>query len=318
MTQADKSLVDAETVVKVIPVFWPQIQGHLNVYLIRGTKLALVDTAAYGANLKEALKEHGLSPQDITVVLNTHGHPDHTGNNAFMKKEAGVPIWIHEKDAICAEDHSRYYDEFHLSIFSALMGTEQAREHKKVFLEFAGPDCPVDRHLQDGHTIDLGDIAVRVLGLPGHTPGSVGFWIEEEHLLITGDSTPGLGGPEGSLPVIADVTAYQASLRRLLEEDIKVLHTTHPFRSLSSPPSTVRHGEEVKRFLSESLEFAELLEARLEAEVETAQREGILVAADRVIGGLPPSLGFKPISQLLMPDMALATIVTNFRRLTSS
>ncbi|MCX8032173.1 MAG: MBL fold metallo-hydrolase [Thermoleophilia bacterium] len=316
MGQASESLINAHSKVQVIPVFWPQVQGSLNVYLIRGAKLALVDTAAYGADLKQALNERGLSPQDIDLVLNTHGHPDHTGNNAFMKNEGGASIWIHADDAVCVEDHARYYEEFHLPVFAALRGSEEASKHKAVFLEFAGPDCPVDRRLQDGEVVDLGDgVTVEVVGLPGHTPGSVGFWIEEEKVLITGDSTPGLGGPDGSLPVIADVSTYQASLRRLLERDIRVLHTTHPFRSPSSPPATIREGDEVKRFLSESLEFAQLLEARLEAEVETAERDGVLVAADRVIEGLPAALGFKPISQLFMPDMALATIVANFRRL---
>lgn len=302
--------------VQVVPVFWPQVQGNVNVYLIRGTYLALVDTAAYGADLLGALKANGLSPRDIAMVLNTHGHPDHTGNNALMRNEGGLPIWIHEEDAVCVEDHARYYDDFHLPVFTALMGPEQARQHKNVFLEFAGPDCPVDHRLRDGEIIDLGSVAVEVVGLPGHTPGSVGFWIEEERTLITGDSTPGLGGPDGGLPVIADVTTYQTSLRKLLERDIGVLHTTHAFRSLSSPPTTVRQGDEVQRFLSESLEFAELLEARLQAEVHTFENDGVLVAADRVIEGLPAAFGFRPISQLMMPDMALATIVSNFRRLT--
>src|ERR687895_5250 len=74
--------------------------GLTNMYLVRGSKTAVIDTAVLGAPtnmLAPALAEIGLGLGDVDYVLNTHGHMDHLGGNSEMK-DAGAEIAIHSAD----------------------------------------------------------------------------------------------------------------------------------------------------------------------------------------------------------------------------
>src|SRR5215213_5984330 len=75
--------------------------GLTNMYLVRGEKTAVIDTAVLGAPtnfLAPALDAIGLTLGSVDYVLNTHGHMDHLGGNAEMK-DAGAEIAIHSADA---------------------------------------------------------------------------------------------------------------------------------------------------------------------------------------------------------------------------
>src|SRR5918995_3201942 len=75
--------------------------GLTNMYLVRGSKTAVIDTAVLGAPtsfLAPALAAIGLGLGEVDYVLNTHGHMDHLGGNSEMK-DAGAEIAIHSADA---------------------------------------------------------------------------------------------------------------------------------------------------------------------------------------------------------------------------
>ncbi len=301
--------------VRPLSVWWPASQIDVGVYVVEGCKRGLIDTAAPGAHLLEALGKIGLNPADIDMVLNTHGHPDHTGGNAVIKAGGKAEICIHRSDTAFVEEHERCFDEFYAPVTNSLLGPEAVVKQREDFVYFLGPDLVVDRALEDGDLVDLGDgVILRVIHLPGHTPGSVGFLLEEDGILIAGDSTPGLNAPGGSLPVILDIEAYRASLEHLLELQVSTLHTAHPFRGVNAPPKTVREGDEVEAYFRESLEFTDLLQTQLKRQVELASDRSLVEIADDVIGGLPSELGFKSIGELPMPDMSLVTVFWNTRQ----
>lgn len=300
-----------------LEVWWPAGQCHLTVYLLQGLQRALVDTAAPGGNLLEVLGENSLAARDIDMVLNTHGHPDHTGGNAPLKASGAPQICIHSADAIFLEDHEACFDQYYWPVAASVLGRDEADKQKTGFVQMLGPNLSVDRSLRDNDLIDLGaGTEVRVVHLPGHTAGSVGFLLEKDGVLISGDSIPGLGGPDGGLPVILDLDAYKASLARLLELQISTLHTTHPFRGLTSGPAGVREGEEVQTYLRESLQFADLLQAELQNQIEQGPDSSLTEVTDAVMHALPAELGFKPVAELPMPDMTWTTIFWNMQRLT--
>jgi glyoxylase-like metal-dependent hydrolase (beta-lactamase superfamily II) len=60
--------------------------------IMDGKKVILVDTGGRGffKIIKESLKKEGLSPQEVTDVINTHSHPDHIWNNAFFENATFV------------------------------------------------------------------------------------------------------------------------------------------------------------------------------------------------------------------------------------
>jgi glyoxylase-like metal-dependent hydrolase (beta-lactamase superfamily II) len=68
--------------------------GRATAYLIEDQSPVLVDTGFVGKGrvLKERLKKLGVRPADLSLIVITHAHSDHTGNLAEFKKESNAPI----------------------------------------------------------------------------------------------------------------------------------------------------------------------------------------------------------------------------------
>src|SRR4051794_15616545 len=74
--------------------------SHNELYLLEGERLAIVDSGVKGMPtefLAPALERIGRKLSDVEIVLNTHGHMDHTGGNAEMAA-AGAEIWMPDED----------------------------------------------------------------------------------------------------------------------------------------------------------------------------------------------------------------------------
>jgi glyoxylase-like metal-dependent hydrolase (beta-lactamase superfamily II) len=90
------------------------------------------------------------------------------------------------------------------------------------------PLCSIDplrRLLADGDVVDLGDRSFEVLHLPGHSPGSIGLWEEATGVLFSGDAV--YDGPLLDELDDSDVEAYVATMRRLRELPVTVVHAGH-------------------------------------------------------------------------------------------
>ena len=76
--------------------------GQANVFLIQGDGgNILVDTATPGKadHILASLAAHGVLPEDIRLILITHGHIDHFGSAAALRERTGAPVAVHAGDA---------------------------------------------------------------------------------------------------------------------------------------------------------------------------------------------------------------------------
>ena len=133
-------------------------------------KAVVIDPGAEAEMIKERISALGLKPM---CVINTHGHADHIGANSKM----GLPILIHAADA--------QYLMNPIKNVSGLMGAPVSSP-------------PASRLLEDGDTIEVGELTLEVIHTPGHTPGSICLKCEE--IIFTGDTLFAEGFGRTDLP----------------------------------------------------------------------------------------------------------------------
>ena len=149
--------------------------------LIEGTKRAILFDTGYGLeNVNAYIRT--LTGKAVTVLL-SHGHHDHILGARWF-----------DKSCLCSED----MDEF-----AERTGNEQRAKVMKQ-AEMRGAEIPPDFMTAfisqpdrlcltektggfDSVSVDLGDLTVLAVKVPGHTPGSIVLFIAEYNLLLTGD-----------------------------------------------------------------------------------------------------------------------------------
>jgi hydroxyacylglutathione hydrolase len=120
-------------------------------------------------SLSETIAKDGFKVEDVGLVIGTHSHPDHIEATDLVVKRSGALFAL-----------SREEDEFYRT-----MG-------KMFFQAFGGrpPETNPFFYLKGGD-LSLGakndKLAVRVLATPGHSPGSISLYLEDDKILITGD-----------------------------------------------------------------------------------------------------------------------------------
>jgi glyoxylase-like metal-dependent hydrolase (beta-lactamase superfamily II) len=283
----------------------------VNVYLVRGSRNAIIDSGPpqLGVDaIATALETLDLSISDIDFILCTHGHLDHAGGNAEIKAVSNARVCIHKDDALFLEDDEGTWDKYYGPPIVALKGKERVEERKRAFLQSRLVQAAIDRRLADNDIIDLGDgVELRVVHIPGHSPGSVGFYWEEECMLFTGDSVGGLHNTTGSLPIITDFPAYERSMERLLGMPVRLILCGHKFRGIRLPPAELRYDDEAREYLQDSLHVAGAIEEEVKR-VSSGAQLSLPEITDAVIAGLPGEMGFKPVAELPKPSFSTETV----------
>lgn len=123
---------------------------------------AVIDPGDEADRILLSLAESSLK---ATHLINTHGHFDHVGANKKMKDSTGASIVIHEGDAPMLD---------HLSSSAAAWGMSAVNSP------------PPDRTVDDGDTIVFGNITLKVLHTPGHSPGGISLFTEGQ--VFVGDT----------------------------------------------------------------------------------------------------------------------------------
>lgn len=154
--------------------------GNDNLYLIEGTKQALlVDTGVGAGRLGDFVKSLTSLP---VVVVNTHGHGDHAGGNNFFPA-----AWAHpaEFEAIRGMNNPNGRRAAAERLAKSTPGVELLSPEDQGRLA-AAPATLMP--LKDGQIFDLGGRTLEVVEQAGHTPGEVVLIDKANRLLFGGDN----------------------------------------------------------------------------------------------------------------------------------
>lgn len=167
-------------------------------------------------NVQRIIAEAQKNNLRINYIVNTHGHVDHIGGNAEMKKATGAKIVVHEDDAV--------------------MLTDTPDMILKMFGAKASP--PADILVKDGDIISVGNVNLKVIHTPGHSPGGISLY--SPGYVFTGDTLFVEAVGRTDLPGGSGKTMYKAIKEKLfsLPEDTKVMPGHHYGRT---PTSTIGH-----------------------------------------------------------------------------
>lgn len=122
----------------------------------------VIDPAGEEERILETAQALGIT---IESLVNTHGHPDHTCGNRKIAEQTGARIYMHALDD---------------RLFNTPQGQSMAMQ-----MGFT-PSPSADVRLEDGDIIPFGDKGLAVLHTPGHSPGGICLYVENN--LFTGDT----------------------------------------------------------------------------------------------------------------------------------
>jgi glyoxylase-like metal-dependent hydrolase (beta-lactamase superfamily II) len=170
----------------ILPI--PGVRGAHS-YLVEGADgLAVVDpgyTGSYRAVLR-FIAQRGHAPAEVRWVILTHHHVDHGGTALALCQETDAHLAVHRADQ-CYLVPGRPRERATLFGLFELLPTAMGR----FLMSCAGCDT---RPLEDGDVV----AGLRVIHAPGHTPGSICLYSEQESALLTGDvlnNERGVGTP---------------------------------------------------------------------------------------------------------------------------
>lgn len=195
---------------------WRGRGNNCNSYLLKGEKTVLFDPGhIYNEfresgfnNLVRIMSAEGVKVEEVDLILCTHGHPDHVESAGMARVRSGAQMAIHRQDGFILEVLEQRY--------AAAAGKEM-------------PSLQPDFYLQEGD-LELGargGSLIQVIHTPGHSPGSVCFYLPEYRVLITGDTIFESSIGRSDLPG-GDMDELEQSIIKLAAlQDVEVLLPGH-------------------------------------------------------------------------------------------
>jgi glyoxylase-like metal-dependent hydrolase (beta-lactamase superfamily II) len=149
--------------IAIVPV--TPFEQNCSILVCQETQLAAItDPGGDLPKILDAIEKIGATPEKILL---THGHVDHCAAARRLANQLQIPVIGPQKE-----------DSFWL---------EQLAIQSQRFGIPGGESFVPDRWLEDGDEVTVGKTVLKVIHCPGHTPGHVVFFSDEDRLAIVGD-----------------------------------------------------------------------------------------------------------------------------------
>jgi len=171
---------------QITPRLWQLKMGMVNAYLIK-TNDGLVLVDAGWPNKADAIfaavRQTGLNPTDIRHLILTHGHIDHAGSAAEVKRRTGAKVYAHAADLelITKGEAEHPGTTVTPGIIPAILYL--------IFIKPGGTkyeSLSVDQTIKEGETLSIAN-DIEIIHTPGHCAGHVALLMRQDGVLIAGD-----------------------------------------------------------------------------------------------------------------------------------
>ena len=141
--------------------------------------------------LYDQLQVYGTKPKDIERVIITHLHNDHMGL-VEMLREHDIEVWAgsaaKERQEMMVKEWDNLYENTlnELDLFGGQEYRHNITKNKYVFKSDVKP-LHIDRYLEDGEKITLGDQNLEVIWTPGHSYEHICMLNQKDRILFSGD-----------------------------------------------------------------------------------------------------------------------------------
>jgi glyoxylase-like metal-dependent hydrolase (beta-lactamase superfamily II) len=260
---------------------------YIQQYLFVGDTVILLDAGIIGtpnAAIFPYMETIGVSPRRLTMVIAMHADSDHHGGLPAIKDASpSTLLACHEGDRRLIEDPEHLY-QYRYNFLAKDHGLGFGREG----MVYSPRQCKIDARLSANEVLEIAPgWKLRVWHVPGHSEGHLAIYDEKNRAAFTSDAVQAGGYPtvsEGMAfgPTYYAVNAYLATIAFLEEQSIEHMFTGHW-------PSV--HHQDTKKFLSQSREFVERVDAEIMEYLKQHRRGATL---QTLLHALGPKLGNWP------------------------
>lgn len=157
---------------------------------------------------------------NVILIVLTHGHVDHIQNAAYLSNQLNIPIAMHREDYELTKDNTLQPLLAH-NIFGKLILAISHRSFEQDEIEPFEPSV----FLQEGDSLAPYGIDAMVVGLSGHTKGSIGLNVWGENFIV-GDALMNMLYPAKSM-LYGDLEEMEKSANKISESRARIIHFGH-------------------------------------------------------------------------------------------
>ena len=187
-----------------------------NIWHVRGRdRDLLVDSGMGVVSLREQVP---LVTEKPCVAVASHTHFDHIGCHYEFDER-----WVHRDEATIMAEPTRAATLADLYVTDEIFTMLPPAPYAST--EYAVKAAPASRLLEAGDVVDLGDRSFEVIHTPGHSPGGIMLFEKATGILFSGDTV--YDGPLIDDAYHSDITTYVATMKRILDLPVRVVHGGH-------------------------------------------------------------------------------------------